>query len=250
MSGTAAAPFDWPGWRADVVERLDRRSIGIMAAWVSLSMALQFVGARDARGLAVHALFIVSMVLLTLVILAVALVAITRRIPVWVAWPAAALATAVIVSVLGVAIDPYHFRALTPTPPMQAVIVRYLYFLSLLGPFAVLYAYASSATHDDKVLRLVEAERAAEAERLAQQRLKIELATVDHDLILRAMRLALNAPAHGGAQAEPLLQAVTSYLRAAQQRDSSEPGRVAAALAELRQACARQGAQPTQPAAT
>ncbi len=121
-----------------------------------------------------------------------------------------------------------------------------MYFLSLLCPSAVLYVYASSATHDDKVLRAVEAERAAEAERLARQRLQIELATVDHDLVLRAMRLALTAPAREAAQAEALLEAVTAYLRVAQQRGSSEPGRIAAALAELRQACASRGAEPAQ----
>jgi hypothetical protein len=154
------------------------------------------------------------------------------------------LATAVIVSVLAVAIDPYRFLAVTPTPPLQAVVVRYLYFLSLLAPFAWMYAYASSAAHHRKVLRAVEAERAAEAERLAQQRLQTELATVDHDLVLRAMRLALDAPARDATDAQPLLEAVTEYLRAAQQRGSSEPGRVAASLAELRQACARRGAQP------
>jgi len=248
MSRASSAPFDWACWRAEVVERLDRRSIGVLSAWVALSMGLQLAGPGDADGVARHALFKVSLLLLTLAVCAVALVAVARGISAWVVYPATALATAVIVSVLGVAIDPYRFLAATPSPPLQAVIVRYLYFLSLLGPFAVLYAYASSATHDDKALRAVEAERAAEEERLARQRLQIELATVDHDLVLRAMRLALSAPPHEAAQAEPLLEAVTAYLRVAQQRDSSEPGRVTAALDELRQACARRGAEPVQPA--
>lgn len=246
MSRSASAQFDWPGWRVDVVERLDRRSIGVASAWVAASMALQLVGPNDAGGVALHALFIVSLLMLTLAVLAVALVAVARGVSVWVAYPAAALATAVIVSVLGVVIDPYRFLAVTPPPPLQAVSVRYLYFLALLFPFAVLYAYASSATHDDKVLRAVEAERTAEAERLAQQRLQIELATVDHDLVLRAMRLALNAPTHEAAQAEALLEAATAYLRVAQQRGSSEPGRIAAALAELRQACASRDGEPAQ----
>ena len=106
--------------------------------------------------------------------------------------------------------------------------------------------YASSATHDEKVLRAVEGERAAEAERLAQERLQIELATVNHDLVLRAMRLALSAPEREAAQAEALLEAVTAYLRVAQQRGSSEPARIAAALAELRQACASRDGEPAQ----
>ena len=59
------------------------------------------------------------------------------------------------------------------------------------------------------------------------------------------MRLALSAPPREAAQAEPLLEAVTAYLRVAQQRDSSEPGRIAAALDELRQACAA-GGEPAQ----
>lgn len=248
MSSLTSARFDAAGWRADVVARLDRRSIGVVAAWVALSMALQLVGPNEAGRVASHALFIVSMLSLTLVALAVALVAVARGISAWVAYPAAALATVVIVSVLGVAIDPYRFFAVTPAPSLHAVVVRYLYFLSLLGPFAALYVYASGASHDDKALRAVEAERAAEAERLARQRLQIELATVDHDLVLQAMRLALHAPAREAAQAEPLLEAVTAYLRVAQQRDASEPGGVAAALAELRRACARRGAEPAQPA--
>jgi hypothetical protein len=126
------------------------------------------------------------------------------------------------------------------------MIGAHLYALSLLFPPAVLYVYASSATHDLKVLHALEAERAAEAERLAQQRLQTELATVDHDLVLSALRLALTAREHGAAQEQALLEAVTAYLRLAQQRGSSEPSRIAAALAELRQACAGRGGVPTQ----
>jgi hypothetical protein len=86
-----------------------------------------------------------------------------------------------------------------------------LYFLSFLCPPAVLYVYASSAAHDAKVLRALEAERAAEAERLARQRLQTELATVDHDLVLRAMRLALTAARERGRASGSLLEAVTAY---------------------------------------
>jgi len=42
MSGSAIAPFDWPRWRADVLERLDRRSIAaasaFAAAWAAMSI--------------------------------------------------------------------------------------------------------------------------------------------------------------------------------------------------------------------
>jgi hypothetical protein len=41
-----------------------------------------------------------------------------------------------------------------------------------------------------------------------------------------------------------LLVAVTAYLRLAQQRGTSEPGRIAAALAELRQACSSPAGVP------
>ena len=155
------------------------------------------------------------------------------------------MATAVNGSVLGVAFDPYRLPAATPSPPLQAVIVRHLYFLALLWPVCRPVCLCEQRDPRREGLARVEAERAAEEERLAQQRLQIELATVDHELVLRAMRLALSAPPHEAAQAETLLEAVTEYLRVAQQRDSSEPvGH--GALDELRQACARRGAEPAQ----
>jgi hypothetical protein len=48
------------------------------------------------------------------------------------------------------------------------------------------------------------------------------------------------------AEAEALLEAVTAYLRLAQQRGSSEPGRISAALDELKQACASRVGEPPQ----
>ena len=213
------------------------------------SLALPFVGPGKAGHELVvfvyFTLFNFSMVLLTMAVLAVALVAVARGISVWVAYPAAGFAVVAIGSVLGVVID-----ANCGCPPRQFARdgrgLERLYYLSILCPPAVLYVYASSATYDEKVLRALEAERAAEAERLAQQRLQTELATVDHDLVLRAMRLALTVRAREAAQAEALLEAVTAYLRLAQQRGSSEPGRIAAALAELRQACASRVGEPAQ----
>jgi hypothetical protein len=247
MSRSALAQFDWRGWRADVVERLDRRSIGAGSAYVAVNVAMTFVGfPGDASAVALRALLIFSTVMMILAVLAVALVAVARGISVWVAYPAAGFAVFAIGSVLGLVIDPFRWLAYTPTPQLQVMIVAHLYLLVLLCPFAVLYVYASSTTYDEKVLRAVEAERAAEAERLAQQRLQTELATVDHDLVLKAMRLALTARAGEAAQAEALLEAVTAYLRVAQQRGSSEPSRIATALAELRQACASRGGQPAQ----
>ena len=175
-----------------------------------------------------------------------ALVAAARGISVWVAYPVAGLAAVASGSVIGVVIDPWNWSAITPALPLHAMIVGYFYFLTILAAPGVLYVYASNAAYDEKVLRSLEAERAAEIERLAQQRLQTELATVDHDLVLRAMRLALTAGAHEATQAEGLLEAVTAYLRVAQQRGSSEPGLIAAALAELRQSCASRGSEPAQ----
>jgi len=249
VSRSALAQFDWPGWRADVVERLDRRWIGAGSAYAAVVTAMPFVGPVPAgHELAILVKFTLlnfSTVLLTMAVLAVALVAVARGISVWVAYPTAGFAVAAIGSVLGVVLE-----ANCGCPPRNfhwmVVVSERLYYLSFLCPPAVLYVYASSATYDEKVLRALEAERAAEAERLAQQRLQTELATVDHDLVLRALRLALTVRASEAAQAEALLEAVTAYLRLAQQRGSSKPGRIAAALAELRQACASRVGEPAQ----
>ena len=249
MSRSALAQFDWRGWRADVVERLDRRCdrrrVGVRGGLHCRD--LRGPGTRWRHELAAFVfatLFNFSTVMVTMAVLAVALVAVARGISVWVAYPAAGLAVAAIGSVLGVVIEANC--GCRPRANLHAMVVENLIFLSILCPPAVLYVYASSATYDEKVLRALEAERAAEAERLAQQRLQTELATVDHDLVLRAMRLALTVRAREAAQAEALLEAVTAYLRLAQQRGSSEPGRIAAALAELRQACASRVGEPAQ----
>jgi hypothetical protein len=247
MSRSELVRFDWPGWRADVVERLDRRWIGAGSAYAAVFTAMAFVGpgtaGHELAAFVFFTLFNFSTVLVTMAVLAVALVAVARGISVWVAYPAAGFAVAAIGSVLGVVIEA---NCGCPARDLHAMVVGHLYSLSLLCPPAVLYVYASSATYDEKALRALEAERAAEAERLAQQRLQTELATVDHDLVLRALRLALTARAREAALAEALLEAVTAYLRLAQQRGSSEPGRIAAALAELRQACASRVGEPAQ----
>jgi hypothetical protein len=243
MSPGPSTRFDWHGWSADVVERLDRRSIGIGVAWVVVTMVFTLMAPVTDRPVG-STLFRLGIVMATLVVLAVALVAVARGISAWVAYPLAGFAAIAIGSLVGIVFDPFRWLAATPPPPLHAVIRAHLFFLSFLIPPAVLYVYASSAAHNAKVLRAVEAERAAETERLARQRLQTELATVDHDLVLRAMRLALAVPAHEAAQAESLLEAVTAYLRVAQQRDASDPGRIAAALAELRQACASRGGEP------
>ncbi|HUG22778.1 hypothetical protein [Piscinibacter sp.] len=246
MSRSTLAPLDWRRWRADVVARLDRRWICAASAYAAVLTAVIVVGDNSGHELAAfifYTLFSFSTVLLTLAVLAVALVAVARGISVWVAYPAAGFAIAAIGTVLGLVIEA---NCGCPPQPLHVMVVGHLYALSLLCPPAVLYVYASSATHDQKVLRALEAERAAEADRLAQQRLQTELASVDHDLVLRALRLALTVRTRDAAQAEALLEAVTAYLRLAQQRGTSEPGRIAAAWAELRQACSSPAGVPAQ----
>lgn len=246
MSGLALAPFDWRGWRADVVARLDRRWVGAAAAYAALLTAVLVVGdnaGHERAAFIFYTLFSFSTVMLTLAVLAVALVAVARGVSVWVAYPAAGFVIAAIGTVLGVVIEA---NCGCPPRPLHAMIAGYSRaFLDLIPP-ALLYVVASSAMRDQEVLRALEAERAAEADRLAQQRLQTELASVDHDLVLRALRLALTVRARDAAQAEALLEAVTAYLRLAQQRGTSEPDRIAAALAELRQACSSQAGVPTQ----
>jgi hypothetical protein len=238
MSRPALPHFDGRGWRADVVERLDRRWIGAALAYAAAFTIAPLVGdnaGHERAAFIFYTLFGFSTVMVTLAVVAVALVAVARGIPFWVAYPAAGVTVAAIGTALGVVIEA---NCGCPPRPLHPMIVNHLYALSLLCPPAVLFVYASSATYDQKVLRTLEAERAAEADRLAQQRLQTELATVDHDLVLRALRLALTVRADDAARAQALLEAVTAYLRLAQQRGSSEPDRIAAALADLRQACA------------
>jgi hypothetical protein len=238
MSRSALAQFDWRGWRADVVERLDRRWIGAALAYAATFTAAIVAGDNEGHERAAfifYTLFHFSTVLVGIAVLAVALVAVARGVSVWLAYPAAGIVVAAIGTVLGVVIEAHCG---CPPRSLHVMIVGHLYALSLLCPPAVLYVYASRAASDQKVLRTLEAERAAEADRLARQRLQTELATVDHDLVLTALRLALTERAHDGARAQALLEAVTTYLRLAQQRASCEPGRITAALADLRQACA------------
>ena len=96
---------------------------------------------------------------------------------------------------------------------------------------------SSNAAHQARLLRSLDIEGAAETERLVQQRLQTELATIDHELVLTGMRLALPLLAREAAQAEELLARVTAYLRVAHQRGAIDARGVAAALDDLRQLC-------------
>jgi hypothetical protein len=246
MRHSALTSFDWRGWPADVVARLDRRWIGAATAYAAVLTAVIVVGDNGDHELAAFiffTLFNFSIVMLTLGALAVALVAVARGLSVWVAYPAAGFVIAAIGTVLGVVIEA---NCGCPPRTLHAMIAGYSRAFLDLFPAAILYVYASSAMREQEVLRALEAERAAEADRLAQHRLQTELATVDHDLVLSALRQALTVRVHDAARAQALLADVTAYLRLAQQRGSSEPGRIAAVLAELRQACASQGAVPVE----
>jgi hypothetical protein len=96
MSRSELAQFDWPGWRADVVERLDRRWIGAGSAYAAVFTAMPFVGpgteGHELAAFVFYTLFNFSTVLVTMAVLAVALVAVARGISVWVAYPAAGFA--------------------------------------------------------------------------------------------------------------------------------------------------------------
>jgi hypothetical protein len=112
MSRSALAPFDWPGWRADVVERLDRRSIIAGLAFAVVWSALNFVGHRYDWGdtvvrIATLTLFMFSTVMVTMAVLAVALVAVTRGNSVWLAYSVAGLAVVALRLVIGLVIDPF-----------------------------------------------------------------------------------------------------------------------------------------------
>lgn len=246
MSDSTLPALDAGRWRAEIAARLDRRWIGAASAYAAVLTAVIVVGDHAGHELPAFiffTLFNFSTVLLTLAVLTVPLVAVAHGVSAWLAYPAACFAIAAIGTVLGIVIEA---NCGCPSRPLHAMVVGHLYGLSLLFPPGVLYVYASGAAYDGKVLRMLESERAAETDRLARQRLQTELASVDHDLILRGLRLALAVRARDDARADALLAAVSAYLRLAQQRGSSEPERIAAAQAELRQACASLVEAPAQ----
>ena len=252
MSGTASTRPDWRGWRSDVLQRIDRPVIFGALACAAACMAFQSVVPRALGPEAIKLVAVAARTLswlvavaVSLVALAVAMVAVVRGVSPWLAYPAAAVAVALVTTATALALHPYAWIVITPTPRFPSILASNLaLLLLLLGPPAVFYVHASSAANHQRLLRALDTERAAEAERLAQQRLQTELATVDHDLVLTAMRLALAVRTAEPARSDALLLAATTYLRAAQQRGSSEPERVAAALRELKEACASGSGEP------
>ncbi len=237
---------DWRGWRSDIVRRLDRGAILGAFGLALFSLALMhFEHVKvDAALLAARSLYWLTIATLTLLTLAASMVAVARGARPWVAYALAGVVIVTVAAAADLAFAPYAWKVGTAGRHIPATVIAHLTILSmLLAPAAVFYVCASNATHHARLLRSLDIERAAEAERLVQQRLQTELATIDHDLVLTGMRLALPLLARQAAQAEELLGAVTAYLRVAHQRGAIDGRSVAAALHDLRQLCtARSGA--------
>ena len=240
---------DWRGWRSDVARRLDRPVIvGAFGLAVFSVVLMHFEHANvDPAVLAARSLYWLAVVTVTVLALAASMVAVARGARPWMAYALAGVVIAAAAAAAYLAFAPYAWKVGTENRQIPATVVAHLTILSmLLAPAAVFYVCASNAAHEARLLRSLDIERAAEAERLVQQRLQTELATIDHDQVLTGMRLALPLMAREPAHAEELLGAVTAYLRAAHQRGAIDGRGVTAALDELRQLCTarRAAAQP------
>ena len=234
------AGADWRGWRSDIARRIDRTTIVGAFGLAVFSVALMhFEHANvDPAVVAARSLYWLSTVTVTVLALAASMVAVARGARPWMAYALAAVGFVTAAGAADLALAPYAWKVGTANRHIPATVVAHLTILSmLLAPAAVFYVCASNAAHHARLLRSLDIERAAEAERLVQQRLQTELATIDHDLVLKGMRLALPLLAGEAAQAEALLGAVTAYLRAAHQRGASDARGITAALDALRRLC-------------
>ena len=236
MNGSLSAHFDWRGWHSGITRRLDRRTLAAALMFASFLVAFWFLTVIH-RGPAARLLLSIAAsqftnVTVALLALAMAMVAIERGASAWVAYPLAACAIAITGLATGLVLDPNNFFGKMRSPGWAAI--TYLGLQSTLAVAGVVYVQQSNAAQSAAALQRLETERTAEAQRLAHRRLQAELATIDHDLVLSAMRLALASPT---ARAEALLAAVSAYLRAAQQRDATDPASVATTLGELKQLC-------------
>jgi len=231
---------DWRGWGADVARRLDRAVIVGALGLTVFSVAVMHVehGNVDPAVVAARLLYWLTTVGVAVLALAASMVAVARGVRPWMAYALAGVVIVVAAAAADIAFAPYAWKVGTANRHFAATVVAHLTILSmLLAPAAVFYVCASNAAHQARLLRSLDIEGAAETERLVQQRLQTELATIDHDLVLKGMRLALPLLAREAARAEELLGAVTAYLRVAHQRGAIDGQGVAAALAELRQLC-------------
>ena len=199
----------------------------------------------DAVLVAARSLYWLGTVTVAVVALAAAMVAVARGARAWMAYALAGIVIVTAAAAADLAFAPYSWKVGAANWQLAATVVAHLTLMSmLLAPAAVFFVCASNATHQARLLRSLAIERAAETERLVQQRLQTELATIDHDLVLTGMRLALPLLARKAAQAEELLGAVTAYLRVAHQRGAIDARGVTAALDELRQLCMDRSRQP------
>ena len=231
---------DWRGWRSDIVRRLDRAAILGAFGLALFSLALMhFEHVKvDAALLAARSLYWLTIATLTLLTLAASMVAVARGARPWVAYALAGVVIVTAAAAADLVFAPYAWKVGTASRHIPATVIAHLTILSmLLAPAAVFYVCASNAAHQARLLRSLDLERAAETERLSQQRLQTELATIDHELVLKGMRLALPLLAREAARAEELLAAVTAYLRVAHQRGPFDGRGLAAALDQLRQLC-------------
>ena len=185
---------DWRGWRYDVAQRLDRAAIvgafGLAAFCVAL---MHFEHANvDPAVVAVRSLYWLTVVTVTMLALASSMVAVARGARPWMAYTLAAVVIVTAAAASDLALAPYAWKVGTASRLTPATVVAHLTVQSmLLAPAAVFYVCASNAVHNARLLQSLDIERGAEAERLVQQRLQTELATIDHDLVLTGMRLAL-----------------------------------------------------------
>ena len=231
---------DWLGWRSDIARRIDRTTIVGAFGLAVFSVALMhFEHANvDPAVVAARSLYWLSTVTVTVLALAASMVGVARGARPWMAYGLAGVVIVTAAAAADLALAPYAWKVGTANRHLPATVVAHLTIMSmLLAPAAVFYVCASNAAHHARLLRSLDIERAAEAERLVQQRLQTELATIDHDLVLKGMRLALPLLAREAAQAEALLAAVTAYLRVAHQRGASDARAITAALDALRQLC-------------
>ncbi|HKX44981.1 MAG TPA: hypothetical protein VJO99_27735 [Burkholderiaceae bacterium] len=207
-------------------------------AWSSLEIMFPWGNQLTIASIVARALLSLMTTMETVLSFAVATVAVARGASGWLAYPLALAAAATLGTATSMALAPYPFPYLTRTAGVSRFVLMNLAFvLPGLLPVAQLYVFASNARHRARLLHAAESERAAEAERLAQQRLQAELASIDHALVLAALRHALGWRPSRPERADALLALVAEYLRAAQQRGGSDPQRIAKSLAELRRAC-------------
>ena len=230
---------DWQGWRSDVARRIDRATIvGAFGLTVFCVALMHFEHANvDLGVVAARSLFWLTTVTVSVLALAVSMVAVTRGAKAWLAYALAGVVIGAAAAAADLAFAPYAWKVSTANRQAATVVAHLTTLSMLLAPAAVFYVCASNAAYHARLLRSLAIERAAETERLVQQRLQTELATIDHDQVLTGMRLALPLLSREAARAEELLGAVTAYLRVAHQRGAVDGRGVTAALDELRQLC-------------